>query len=152
MITCSETIYYYRTSNSSLTNNRFYDNFKELIQLSINARKKLYEYYNIIQNIGEINYYNKSVELYLSSITNMYRKKSNYRFMDRIKWLRYIKSKIKNIEYDKGKMSDVENKVANIICLFPCVITEIVLKLLFFIKNNFNNIYYILRKRGNEGR
>ena len=49
-------------------------------------------------------------------------------------------------------MSDVENKVANIICLFPCVITEIVLKLLFFIKNNFNNIYYILRKRGNEGR
>lgn len=72
--------------------------------------------------------------------------------MDRIKWLRYIKSKIKNIEYDKGKMSDVENKVANIICLFPCVITEIVLKLLFFIKNNFNNIYYILRKRGNEGR
>lgn len=146
IITISNLLYNYRTTNNSLTNNKFYKNYDELMNLSINHRKQLYAYFDLLKKDGKDIYFQKCVELYLASITNMYRLNSTFNLHQRIEKLNSIKSSIKTANYVISDFSNNEKLCFKIVTQYPSYVSDFLFLFLFFIKNRCSFLYYKINK------
>lgn len=131
---CSHSYYCYRTSGSSLTNNRFYQNYRELAELAICSRDKLYRHYKMEQSFKHI-LDQKKLDYRLGELANMYRQKSTFKSKERRRIIHDLKKEIKFEKYDCGRL----NKKAALLLLllrFPTVFSDIILTMLFKFKNS----------------
>jgi glycosyltransferase involved in cell wall biosynthesis len=133
--TSDKSYYCYRTSESSLTNNRFYSNYAELANKAIASRTKLYTTYNLHET-NENLLMRKNLEYKLGEVANLYREKSDVKRADRIKTISRIK---KEIAADKAMVitgNKKERLILSTINSLPEALSDSVLISLFTVKNS----------------
>ena len=137
----SKMFYHYRSSENSLTNNRFYSNYKELADKAIFARTSFYHDLGIENEANSI-LIKKNIEYRLGEITNLYRANSTHCRWQRINVLKTIKCELKeknSISLIDGK---VERLVYRIVCKFDSSTADFILSFLFHLKMRFSLFYY----------
>lgn len=88
----SEKYYIYRTTVSSSTNNRYYEDYYNLAMKAINARRDLYNYYHLndMHNLLE----QKENEYYVGVILNIYKKKNPLISSKRVEIIKSVSRKM----------------------------------------------------------
>lgn len=139
--------YHYMRRNEETLVTRYYDNYYEKVNDFFNARKELYEHYEILDNIGE-RQFNKSYLGYLhGSIKNLYRKDCPLSNKDKIKILYEIKNDITNINGSNNIFNDFFSKIINkIISGKNYTFINIKYTILFYLRNRFNWYYVKVRR------
>lgn len=139
----SKKYYHYRSTQDSLTNNRFYDNYHSLAELAINAREELYRNLEILEAGKEILVY-KTMEYKLGELTNLYRKKSNHTFSSRKSTIIDSKKYFK-VNNESTSFNVAQKLVYRIVRYLPTLVADSCLRCMFIFKNNFTGLYYRIR-------
>lgn len=139
----SKKYYHYRSTQDSLTNNRFYNNYYYLAELAINAREELYRNLEILESGKELLAY-KTMEYKLGELTNLYREKSNHTFSTRkmviIDSKKYFKANNESISFNT-----IQKLVYRIVRYLPIIVADSCIRCMFVLKNNFKGLYYRIR-------
>lgn len=124
---CSDKYYVYRTTEKSLTNNRFYSNYTDLADKAIAARRRVYGFFEITdQNTALVE--RKENEYYVGAILNIYKKNPKYYLKERIGIIKSIVPNMYPRKTGKKRIDLVLSLKKNPI-LLDCVLST-----LFFIK------------------
>jgi glycosyltransferase involved in cell wall biosynthesis len=147
LVLLDKAYYHYMRRNEETLVTKYYDNLTGKINRFINARKELYNYYRILENVGE-RQFNKTKLVYLHlCIKNIYRKECNLTSKDKISLLREIKKDIINIKGFNKIYNDLFSKIINqIISGDNFVLMHIKYTLIFFLRNRLNLTYLKIRR------
>lgn len=143
----NEILYFYRTTENSLSNNKYYYNMSELVSTAIISRKKLYENLDLFNDHEEL-FINKAIEYKFSEIANLYRLKANLSEKERKEKLNTIlKDKLFQEYMKKYNPKDKISKLYCIIIKFKNInLINLIFKFIFILKYRFKKIYYFIRK------
>lgn len=125
--------YYYRSSDSSLTNNRYYPNYGELSDKAIKARLSIYEYYGI-DNLHQDILNSKELAYRLGEISNLYRSKSPLKYVDRVNVLHAFRSISIKYKHVINTIGCIERLEYNIASKMPSIMADALLSFLFKLK------------------
>ena len=139
----SDYYYYYRSSFNSLTNNRYYDNYLEISDMAVNARKALYSYYGLsLLHSGLL--HSKELEYRLGYLSNIYRKKSNETFRVRNSTIHKIKEMIKAFDDAVEYMNKTQKIQYRILSFCTPVIANILFTFMYLCDGYKKNVQKIM--------
>ncbi len=136
--------YKYRITLDSLTNNHFYNNYREMADIAVLTRSELYRNLKITRKYQHI-LYNKELNYRLGEITNMYRPSSVFNIKERLSIIKDIKGKIASLKIGQVRMSNIEKLIFIIINYLPAWVSDRLLVALFYLKNNMRSSYNFIR-------
>lgn len=138
-----EPLYYYRTSLYSLTNNKYYPNYSDLITVGIKARNDLYAYYKADKKFSYITN-SKELEYRIGEILNMYRPQSTLTAESRRNLIQKNSKEIYVLSMNSSIQSKLLKLVVIVIHFCNSLVADFIFTILFVLKNHFGSKYRVL--------
>lgn len=145
-VCCNEILYHYMRENEETLVNKYDKNLIQKVDFFIISKEKLFESIDIEKNIFKESMSNTVISYAFSCLTNLYRKKMDYK--NRLNEMKKIISLCRNKDYYcNTKLYDKNIKLfLRLISINKPKLMIFIYNILFFLRNNFKNIYYRYRK------